>query len=288
VAQGQLKLAQDTVNAGTAPLLDKMQAQSTLENANVSQEAADNNVQISRATLATQLGLSAGTSIDIVSPTTVPVAPQDVDTLVKSALSARPDLAQMLFRRRQLKAAISLTSVESLPTVNLQASYAQAITGSSALETMGASIAVNIAFTAFDWGKAHADVKALKTQLAEVDSTEQQLALSTTLDVRSAWLNLRNATAQLGSAEKQFDAANEALRISEVRYRAGIGIYLELQQAYLAATQALTSFSQATYQAQSAAAQLEFAVGTPLQLATVPIPQLSLIVPSPLPIPTTK
>jgi outer membrane protein TolC len=283
VAQGQVTLAQDNENAGTAPHLDVLQAQSTLENANVSKEAAQNNVDVSRATLATQLGLPAGTPVEIVSPTTAPVAPKAVEPLVTQALISRPDLAQMLYRRRQLQAAIALTRAEEFPKVDLQASYSRIVDGSALLEPEGVSISVNIAFSAFDWGKSRADVKAMKTQLAEVDTSESQLALSTTLDVRSAWLNLLNATAQLDSAEKQFDAANEALRISELRYRNGVGIYLELQQAYLSATQALTSFSQAIYQAQTAAAQLEFAVGAPVTLTSAPIPALTFTVPPPLP-----
>jgi outer membrane protein TolC len=285
VAQGQLTLAQDNENAGTAPHLDVLQAQSTLENANVSKESAQNNVDVSRATLATQLGLPAGAPVQIVLPIKVPVAPKEVEPLVTQALTSRPDLAQMLYRRRQLQATIALTRVEEYPKVDLQASYSRIVDGSALLEPEGVSIGVNIAFSAFDWGKSRADVKAIKTQLAEVDTTESLLALSTTLDVRSAWLNLLNATAQLDSAEKQFDAANEALRISELRYRNGVGIYLELQQAYLSATQALTSFSQATYQAQTAAAQLEFAVGAPVTLTSAPIPALTFTVPPPLPAP---
>ena len=283
VAQGQVTLAQDTFNAGTAPKLDVLQAQSTLENANVTKEGAQNNVDIARGTLATQLGLSAGTPVTIVSPTTVPVAPREVDPLVKEALALRPDLTVLDYRRRQLQAAVALTRVEELPRVDLQAAYTNIMAGSSLLEPSGISIGLNIAFTAFDWGKARNDVKAAKTQLAEVDTMQRQLAISTTLDVRSAWLNLLNASAQLASAQKQFEAANEALRIAGVRYRAGIGIYLELQQAYLSATQALTSFSQATYQAQTAAAQLDFAVGAPVPFTTAPIPTLTMTVPPPLP-----
>ena len=287
VAQGQLKLSQVTFAAGKAAQLDVLQAASTLANAQVALEGARNNVDVSRAALATQMGLPAGTPLAIVSPTTVPLAPPQVTALVDEALAARPDLLQVHYLQRQLQAVLALTRVEELPRADLQAAFNQVLVGSSLLEAAGVSIGMNITFTAFDWGKARADVRAARTQLAAVDTTERQLTLSTTQDVRSAWLLLRNATAQLTSAEKQFEAANEALRIAEVRYRAGRGLYLEEQQAYLSATQALTSFSQATYQAHTAAAQLEFAIGAPLTLTVTPIPALTLTVPTPLQVPAT-
>ena len=280
VAQGQLQLAQDTFHAGKAAQLDVLQASAALASAQVAQESAGNNVALARATLAAQLGLHAGAPLAIVPSTTVPAAPPEVDALVAQALAARPDLLQLRALQRQLQAVLALTRVEELPSGDLSAVFACALLGGSPLEAQGVSIGINLELTAFDWGKARADVQAARVQWAAVETLERQLALSITLDVRAAWWQLRVATAQLTSARQQFTTASEALRIAEVRYRTGHGLFQEAQQAYLSATQALTSCAQAGYLAQSAAAQLEFAIGAPLQLSVTPLPALTLTAPS--------
>jgi outer membrane protein TolC len=270
VAQTQLKLANATFTAGTAPRLDVDQASASLADAQVSLEQAQNAVDVSRATLATQLGFPAGTPIRIAPPTGLPNAPAQVEPLVQQAFAARPDLAQLAYQRRQLQAAISEARLEKAPLANLSAGYNQPITGVSLSGIQGWSVAATIGFTLYNGGKEEADVSAAKEQLRQIDTVQRQLELGITLDVRQAWLNLRNALQQLTSAEQQRVAADEAVRISELRYQNGEGILLEVEQARLRATQARTSSAQARFQAQTAAAQLDFAVGVPVTTTTTP------------------
>ena len=125
--------------------------------------------------------------------------------------------------------------------------------------TLGLSLAINL----YDGGATHAEIQQARIHLSQVDTDARQTELSITLDVRQAWLALQNAQQQLADAETQHTAAAEALRISEVRYENGEGIVLEVEQARLNLTQALTALAQARFQAQLADAQLAYALGCP-------------------------
>ncbi|MHB9024959.1 MAG: TolC family protein [Armatimonadota bacterium] len=265
VAQTQLKLAEATVAAGTAAPLDVKQAQAVLSSAEVNKLRAENGVAVSRAALAVQLGLPASTPIDIVAPTALPAPPTEEDALVKQALAQRPELAQINFQREQVRGNMQLTRLEQLPIVSVQGSYGQTITGGNPLTAEGLTASAALQLNLANGGRTTAEMEGLRIQLAELDTTARQIELGITLEVRQAILNLRNALDQLVAAQRQLDAANEALRISQIRYEAGEGIILEVQQAQLAQTQAKTSLEQARFQARIAAAQLDFALGAPVQ-----------------------
>jgi outer membrane protein TolC len=263
VAQTQLDIANATFNAGTAPRLDVEQAKATLANAEVALFGAQNGLDVAQAGLATQLGFPAGTPVTIRPPAGLPTVPDKVEPLVALALTLRPELLQLNFRREQLRANIALTRVELQPLLNAQAQYNKTFLGGSLQGPDGLGLSLQLSYNLFNGGKQRADVAAAKTQLLQVDTLARQLEIGVTFDVRQAWLNLLNALKQLSAADQQRVAADEALRISQVRYRSGEGILLEVEQAELRSTQARTSQTQARFQAQVAAAQLDFAIGAP-------------------------
>lgn len=263
VAEEQLRLANATFDAGTAPFLDVEQARASLADAQVSLVRAQNDVDVARATLVVQLGLPAGTPLTIVAPTTLPTAPDQVDPLIAEAIRSRPEMAQLNYQRQQIRANIDLIKLQQRPLVTMEGIYNRGLTGLGS-DTSAFGIAANLAFTIYNGKKTRYDVAAAQTQLAQVDTSSRQLELGISLDVRQAWLNLQNALKQLTAAEEQRKAAESAVTIAEVRYREGEGIQLELEQARLRSTQALTSLAQARFQAQTAAAQLLFAIGAPV------------------------
>jgi len=87
---------------------------------------------------------------------------------------------------------------------------------------------IAISFAAYTGGKASADVATVRRQIEEIDTGKQQAALGITLDVRQAWLTCQNAFEQMKAADRELTAANEALRIAEIRYKNGEGIALEV------------------------------------------------------------
>lgn len=264
VAQAQLKLAQNTFEAGTAPKLDVVQATAGLEAARVNLLRAQNATDLARAALAVQLGLPASAPLTLAPPATLPQPPAAIDPLVQVALAQRPELEQINFHRQQLQANIALIKLQQQPLASVSASYGKSLLGSGGLfggDSLTATL--TIALAAYNGGRTKADLRVAELQLEQLNTTAQQLELGITLDVRQAALNLQNAVAQLTAAQRQLDAANQALDIAQLRYQYGEGILLEVDQARLTQTQARTALAQAQFQANLAQAQLDYALGAP-------------------------
>lgn len=264
VAQEQLRLANTTFEAGTAPKLDVFQATANLEAARVDETRAQNGVALAQSALAIQLGLPAATPIEVVPIKTLPTPAGDVQPLLATALSQRTELAQLETRRQQLRASMELIRLQRQPLVDAQANYARKLTGdTSYFGPDGFTYGAGITLPLYNGGQTRAELDAARQQLAQVETAARQIELGISLEVRQAWLTQQNAHAQLAAAQRQLDAANEALAIAQVRYDNGEGIILEVEQARLRRTQAQTALAQARFQAQLASAQLDFALGTP-------------------------
>lgn len=265
VAETQLKLAQNTFEAGTAPKLDVVQATAGLESARVDQLRAQNATAIANSVLAVQLGLPAGTPFALAPPKTLPAAPSAVEPMVETALTQRTELTELNYRRQQLQANVELIKLQQKPLVNVAANFGDTLIGSGGLTGgQGFTVSLTAALAVYNGGKTKADLDAARLQLEQFDLTAKQVELGITLDVRQASLNLQSALAQLTAAQRQLDAATQALEIAQVRYDYGEGIFLEVEQARLRQTQARTALAQAQFQANVAAAQLDLAVGTPV------------------------
>ena len=169
VANAQLTLANATFTAGTAPRLDVYQAEATLADAQVSLAQAQNTVDVSRDSLAVQLGLRAGTPLAIAPPSTIPLAPPAVDPLIAKALVSRPELLQLAYRRQQARAAIQQARLESEPLVNLGAVENQTFAGGS-LTPNGFGLEASVSYNLYTGGQTAANVAAAQTQLAQVDT----------------------------------------------------------------------------------------------------------------------
>ncbi len=263
VAARQLELSTNTVNAGLAAPLDVYQSKAALADAQLTLVRADNTLAVAKAVLATQLGLPAGAVVALTPPQTLPTAPPDVEALVQEALINRPEMAQFIYRRKQILAQMDITRLQTLPLLGLTGSYAAPVYGTNALAAAGLSVGLSLAINLYDGGATKAELQQSRIRLSQVDTDARQTELTITLDVRQAWLDLQNAQQQLADADVQHTAAAEALRISEVRYANGEGIVLEVEQARLRLTQALTALAQARFQAQLADAQLAYALGCP-------------------------
>ncbi|OPZ86484.1 MAG: Outer membrane efflux protein BepC precursor [bacterium ADurb.Bin429] len=278
VAEGQLTLAKNTFEAGTAPRLDVVQATAALESARVDQLRAQNGSDLAAAALAVQLGLPAGAEVRLAPQATLPPAPEAIDPLVQAALAQRTELTELNFRRTQLRANMELIKLQSRPIANVQVNYGDALIGSGGLSgSQSLTLALSVAMAVYNGGKTKADLEGARLQLEQLDTRARQVELGITLEVRQAVLNLQNALAQLTAAQRQLDAANEALDIAQVRYDFGEGIFLEVEQARLRQTQARTALTQARFQANLADAQLAYALGTPV------VPPATPTTPAPAP-----
>jgi outer membrane protein len=102
------------------------------------------------------------------------------------------------------------------------------------------------------------EAEALLTS-AEMDLEIERLQIR--VDVTQAALNIRAAKATFVAATDAETNAKERLRLAEGRYTAGLGNAIELSDAQLAQTTALSQLAQAKFRLASARADLLAAMG---------------------------
>jgi len=82
-------------------------------------------------------------------------------------------------------------------------------------------------------------------------------------DVRAAWLNANTAYNRLAVSQQCLQQANQALDLSQTRYKLGLGSMVELNQAQLQQTQAQIGNVQAGYDYRLALAALRYQTSAP-------------------------
>ncbi len=120
-------------------------------------------------------------------------------------------------------------------------------------------------FPIFDGGVTAQKIKEAELRLEQLKLVEAQLRQGIELQVRQAALNLGAAGEELATAGKTIEQAREALRLAQVRFREGVGTNLEVIVAQAALSQADAARVQALFSYNTARAQLERAVGGPVQ-----------------------
>lgn len=266
-AAENLRVARVRVAAGVSPRFDEVQAEVALATARQSQVRARNGITQATQALNAVLNLALTTPLVLRDPFTVRPVRDPVEALIARALQSRPEFAELAARQAAARAGIQLAESGARPTVALQAtgSYSNT-TGVFAGQAGTASWSVTLAATMnlHDGGITRERIREAQLRLEQLQALEVQQKQSVELEVRQAALTLSSAAEELAGADALIVQAQEALRIANVRFQAGVGTNLEVLNAQAAASQAEGARVQALFNYNLARATLERAVGADL------------------------
>ena len=262
-AQEQVRVAQTRVAAGASPTFDVLQAQ--LAEAEAQQAVA-------RAEAATQ-NASAGLNLLLNLPLDQEATLTDVlerrrlsSTLtaaIARGLRERPELAELRARMDVARAAIELARSGGRPNVLLDGTYNLGGSLSAATGSWSGTLAVTLSL--HDGGLTRERVREAEARLAQVQLLEADRRRTIELEVRRAWLALTQAEAEITATSAGVAQAREAVRLADLRYKAGVGTSLETVAAQAALAQAEAAAVQTLFNHSLARGQMERAVGGPLE-----------------------
>ncbi|MCS7171853.1 MAG: TolC family protein [Armatimonadetes bacterium] len=258
-ARTQLQGAQARVRAGTAPQADVVSAQAQLASAEVALLEAQANAQTSRAQLASLLGLDPAAAITVVAPG-VPPGFELSEPEVRARALQRPEVRRAQTEVAAAEAALAAAQLQGGVTVSLDGRYVPLTVGTptgSGTWSIGASVSVPL----YDGGQRSAQVEAARANLEAARATLEQARLEAQREAVQAWLSWQSALARETAARRAVEAAQEALRVAEGRYAAGVGSILEVAQARTQLASVQESLAQATATRWTALAALRRAVG---------------------------
>ena len=261
--QAQLDLATARLNSGLGQPQDVVTAQTAKAEAVQSLNVARNLEGIARQNLALYIGIDPRTPLQTADAGEPPFTSDDVNALVATALAQRPEILQAQEQIRSARYGLSSARTTNAPVVS----------GSLNLTSRGAdfppgddtfSVGASVQFTPLDGGLTRGLVRQARATLDQAQAQLTLAQLSVATDVTQAYLNLRTAEQRIGAAISEVNNAEEGVRIATGRYRAGLGLFLDIinAQAFLLSARTNLVTTQALVEQNRAA--LNRAIASPV------------------------
>lgn len=128
----------------------------------------------------------------------------------------------------------------------------------------GAAAALTLSIPLYDGGERRAAISKAQANLERANAEERSARLLVESDVRSAWLDLNTADANLKSARTSVSASEEAYKVMHLRVVNGKSILLEELDALQTLTSDRADMAQALYDHEIAVVRLNRAAGLDL------------------------
>jgi outer membrane protein len=261
VAQDDLKTADELFDAGTAARADVLREQVTLSDAQLTQVQADNDAALANADLANLLDVDLGSTIDANETLEIAAPHFDLNEVLSDAHARRPEIASSRSAVEIAEDTVRAARSGTLPTIALQVQNASLTPNFENIPQPQLSETLSVTWKLFDGGLTHGKVAEASADVDKAKINLQQLENGVDLEVRRAYLNYVAAQARLTAARSGQTSANENLRVTRIRFRAGVGTSLELSDALLADTEAQTQYVSAQANLRVALVTLQRAAG---------------------------
>ena len=252
-------------DAGAQAKIDVLRSSVELSNARQELIRAENTYEVNVATLRNLMNIDRAEPLTLTSE----VAYQPFETSVENCISyanrSRLDLAEERMKVQQKELAVESARAGKKPTVSLTLGTGLTSRFRPRYDTsadVSASVGVN--WNIFDSGVTRAAIEAAEAErdiaLLTLKKTEETIDLN----LRKAYLNMREAEQRFSSTGDAVRQAREDYYIANERYRAGEGILLDIIDAQTALSAAETNAISARYDYARYRAQVENLMGMEL------------------------
>ena len=259
-----LEQAKAYYDIGTKPKIDVYTAEYNLSNAKLGHIKAKNDIQLAYAELNNAMGLPEYANYELQEDLTLKKYNVNLDRLLDEALEVRPGLMAAKKKAEASKHLVSASHRAFLPDIKLSGSFTQGgLTANSG--EYGYAIGGNLAYplTNFMLLKKQVDeAKATSAKdIADYEVTRQKVYL----DVKQAYIQLKNAKENVPVAKNALVQAQEQFNLARGRYKVGMGDVIELKDAETTYRNAQLNYYKSLLDYNISAANLERVVGTPIQ-----------------------
>lgn len=234
-ARESLAAAQARYQAGVATPVDRLQAQTTLSQAQLNRIRGEGDASNAQGTLANIMGFDASqpyTLQAVAEEMPDPVIEQDIGKLIADARQKRPDLAAAESQIKAAEAQLQATKATGRPTIIVGAMAGVSnpdIQNSSAIQS--SSLGVTLSVPLFSGFKTNYQARAAEAQVEGRVADRDRLASQIALDVWKAYQGLLTNSQALRSADDLVLAATQSEKMILGRYKAGIGNILDTLSA---------------------------------------------------------
>jgi outer membrane protein len=241
--------------------LDVRFAEVALSQAQLDVYQAENMATEAQANLAAALGLDHAETFTLADEPMPAPLESSPDSRIQEAVQKRPELTALTLIR---DAAHRYTDAEArlkMPTVSVLGTAGAIPAGDPRLPDTYSAAGVNINIPIMNGGLFSARRAEAEQRAAAADSDVRALSVQIAREVRVAWLEANTAARRMDVTSRLVGEANEALRLAQTRYDAGLGSIVELSQAQLNQTSAEIQNATARYDYLGSRAALDYSMG---------------------------
>jgi outer membrane protein TolC len=264
-AQADLTAATERQRLGVATVQEVLQTRTALSQQRYQLATAEGNLLAARGNLSSAMGLPANARFEVPAITaddSVADVLASVDTLINRSVTARPELAEARAEASALAAQVRVARSATLPALTLRASTGLTRSYSTVnTSTHPFSIGLGLSVPIFNGFAGIYDVRAAREQFeageARVTSLQQQISVQ----VFTAYFQLRAATERVRSATDLLTSAQQSATVALARYQEGLGTIVDVLLARSALATARAEAVQARWEWRMALAELAHDAG---------------------------
>lgn len=259
-----LKNVKAQYDVGVVAKVDVLRSEVELADAQQTLIQAENAYHIAEATLNKIVGLPMDTTLKLQDSMQYTPYDNDMKYCLDYAAEHRPDLEQARQNVEAAKGALKVARSGYMPQVSASASQNWNDTNWPGDENGNWSVGVGVSMNIFDTGVTLSKIHGAEADLAKAEESYRDAVDSIMLEVRSTYLNLREAEKRIKTTEVAVAKAEEDYHIAQVRYMAGVGTNTDVLDAQVALTDAQNNYVQSLYDYNTSKTSLETAIGVPM------------------------
>lgn len=255
-------------NVGIVARADVLRSEVELANAQQNYITASNEYDVAEATLNNIIGTPLGTTLLLKDRLQYEPYENDMAYCLAYSEQHRPELKQAEYGVDAAEAALVVARSGHMPKVYASASNSWASESWPGDDNEEWQVGVTASMNVFDSGVTWSKIHAAQENLAKAKESQRQIKDNVELEVRTDYLNLREAEKRITTTQVAVASAEEDYHIAVVRYQAGVGTNIDVMDAQEALTQAKTNYYQALYNYNTSKAALNTSMGV-----GVPVPE---------------
>ena len=256
---------------GLATVVVPAQAQRQTAQARYNLAKATGDERTAYANLIASLGVAADARIDIVDSSQQPLPaepPEDIDALLRDALTHRPDVIAAIGKIDAAEGALKSRRADYYPNIGVSAQVYQNIGGFSTdggpwstVNKPGGNVLLTLSVPLYDGGARDSRVASAQSEVVAARDTLAQVRDAATLQVVSAYNDLKTSLAAYSAAVALSAAAQTAYDAALGAFDSGVGTYTDVASEQSSLAMADAQKEDAHANVFTAAAALAFASG---------------------------
>lgn len=266
-----LKAHRDTARSfydvGVIPKNDLLQAEVELANGIQNLTVAENSLELAKARFNTVLRRDIGAPVAVEDILTYLPFEKDLDVCLKEAMARRSELQIHELQVQQAERAVDVAKSGFYPSVSVSANYSRygdnpGVSGNSYTEKDDWYLLAAAKWNFWEWGKTRYAVDASRRRVEQARNARDAVSDLVALEVKDAYLRLREAENRIVVTETAIIQAEENYRLNVERYREQVGTTTEVIDAQTLLTRARSNYFNALSAYHLALGGLERSMGT--------------------------